>query len=153
MVVDKSLLEAAVLVDQTGATEPLSRRILSSSGGRAIAVVDRTADIEFAAKSITTARFSFGGTSPYAPDLVLVNEFVKQEFFEACSRYATLSFARENVIKRVSLNQSEETRRLVREAETKRQVSSFGSEDFKLIDISEKSATFLFHERPVGIDC
>ena len=138
VVADKSLLEAAVLVDQTGATAPSSCRILSSSGGRAIAVVDRTADIEAAAKSITTARFSFGGSSPYAPDLVLVNEFVKQEFFEACSRYATLAFARENVIKRVRLNESEEIKKLVREAETKRQVSSFGSEDFKLIDISDK---------------
>jgi aldehyde dehydrogenase (NAD+) len=29
-----------------------------------------------------TARFAFGGTSPYAPDIVLVNEFVKKEFTE-----------------------------------------------------------------------
>lgn len=29
------------------------------------------------------ARFSFGGGSPYAPDLVLVNEFVKQDFLDA----------------------------------------------------------------------
>lgn len=30
-----------------------------------------------------TARFSFGGKSPYAPDVVLVNEFAKKAFMTA----------------------------------------------------------------------
>lgn len=30
-----------------------------------------------------TARFAFGGRSPYAPDVVLVNEFAKEAFLTA----------------------------------------------------------------------
>jgi len=45
--------------------------------------VDRTADLKLAARELVAARFAFGGSSPYAPDLVLVNEFVKQEFLQA----------------------------------------------------------------------
>lgn len=44
--------------------------------------MDRTADLAVAAEHLVTARFAFAGTSPYAPDLVLVNEFVKKEFLE-----------------------------------------------------------------------
>ena len=139
-ITDRSVLESAVLVDQTTAKPPSTpaTQLLSSSGVRAVAIVDRTADIELAAKAVTAARFSFGGTSPYAPDLVLVNEFVKQPFFEACSKHATLSFARESALRKVSGNQNEESRRAVREAEEKRQVSSFGSHDFKLVDVLDK---------------
>jgi hypothetical protein len=45
--------------------------------------VDRTADVKIAARELVAARFAFGGSSPYAPDLVLVNEFVKAEFLQA----------------------------------------------------------------------
>ena len=45
--------------------------------------MDRTADLKLAARELVAARFAFGGSSPYAPDLVLVNEFVKQEFLQA----------------------------------------------------------------------
>lgn len=76
--------------------------------------------------------------SPYAPDLVLVNEYVKKDFFEACSRYATLSFARETSVKRVDGNRTEASRRAIREAEEKRVATSFGSSDFKLVDIKDR---------------
>jgi hypothetical protein len=39
--------------------------------------------VKLAARELVAARFAFGGSSPYAPDLVLVNEFVKQEFLRA----------------------------------------------------------------------
>jgi hypothetical protein len=138
--VPKSVLDAAVLVDQQGSAPPrtLTSQLLSAATARTVAVVDRTADVEAAAKAITSARFSFGGTSPYAPDLVLVNEYAKQAFFEACSKYATLSFARESGARKVSGNQNEGVRKAVKEAEEKRQVSSFGSNDFKLVDILDK---------------
>lgn len=55
---------------------------LVSSQGKVIAVVDRTADLPAAAEQLVAARFAFGGTSPYAPDVVLVNEFIKKEFLE-----------------------------------------------------------------------
>lgn len=51
-----------------------------------IAIVDRTANLEEAAEALLTARFSFNGTSPYAPDVVLVNEFVKKDFLNAVIR-------------------------------------------------------------------
>jgi aldehyde dehydrogenase (NAD+) len=61
---------------------------LASPKGRVIAVVDRTADLALAAQQLVTARFAFSGTSPYAPDLVLVNEFVKRDFLEHCLKHS-----------------------------------------------------------------
>ncbi|KAL4861437.1 hypothetical protein BDV12DRAFT_204011 [Aspergillus spectabilis] len=55
----------------------------SNKANRTVAIVDRTADIAAAAASIVRARFAFGGRSVYAPDFVLVNEFVKEKFLEA----------------------------------------------------------------------
>ncbi|GKT85121.1 LOW QUALITY PROTEIN: aldehyde dehydrogenase [Colletotrichum tofieldiae] len=114
-----------------------ANHLVSANAARAVAIVDRTADVEAAAKAITAARFGFGGQSPYAPDLVLVNEYVKKDFFEACSKHATLAFARETTVRRTSDNSSDETRKAVQEAEDKRLVSSFGSNDFKLVDIKD----------------
>jgi aldehyde dehydrogenase (NAD+) len=61
---------------------------LSSSKRKVIAVVDRAADLHAAAEHLVTARFAFGGTSPYAPDIVLVNEFVRKEFLEHVLNHA-----------------------------------------------------------------
>ncbi|KAK3327993.1 Aldehyde/histidinol dehydrogenase [Cercophora scortea] len=152
MISDKSFLDAALLVDQTGSVSPpstaspIQQQLVSSTTARVVAVVDRTADIEAAAQAITRARFIFGGTSPYAPDLVLVNEFVKARFFEACSRHATMAFASEResaATKKVVGDQSEATRRAVVEAETKSQVTSFGSSEFKLVDILDKNSPIM----------
>ncbi|KAI5917315.1 Aldehyde/histidinol dehydrogenase [Camillea tinctor] len=144
-ITDTSILNTTVLVDQTGnapSAGPVTH-LLSSSSTRTVAIVDRTADIQSAAKVIATARFTFGGTSPYAPDLVLVNEYVKKEFFEACSKYATLAFARDSGVKRVSGNQNEASRKAVKEAEDKRQAVSFGSNDFKLVDVLDRNTPLI----------
>ena len=53
------------------------------SDSRAVAIVDRGVDIKQTASAIVTARFGFGGNSPYAPDVVLVHEFIKKEFLVA----------------------------------------------------------------------
>lgn len=67
--------------------------IPSSWGLRVITVVDRTADMKLAARELVHARFAFSGTSPYAPDIVLVNEFVKGDFLQAvvaeCVKYGS----------------------------------------------------------------
>lgn len=56
-------------------------QILSSPvAAGAVAVVDRTADVQKAAQAIAEASFGFGGKSAYAPQLVLVNEFVAEPF-------------------------------------------------------------------------
>ena len=61
---------------------------LVSPKSKVVAVVDRTANLATAAEHLVAARFAFGGTSPYAPDVVLVNEFVKGEFLELALKYA-----------------------------------------------------------------
>lgn len=42
-------------------------------------LVDRTADLEQAAKEIFLSRTFFSGKGPYAPSCILVNEFVEQD--------------------------------------------------------------------------
>lgn len=116
----------------------VSQNIASPTKARCVAIVDRSADVDEAARAITTARFGFGGSSPYAPDLVLVNEFVKKEFFEACSRYATLAFAEGNSAKVVTRGQDDDCRRAIEDAESRKQVSSFGSKEFKLVEILDR---------------
>jgi hypothetical protein len=69
---------------------------LVSTRGRVIAIVDRTADLAVAAEYLVTARFAFGGTSPYAPDLVFVNEFVKKDFLEHVLKFAIPYLASSN---------------------------------------------------------
>lgn len=144
-ITDPSILSSSLLVDQTppsSSPSPLSSAspLSSPSSLRTLAIVDRTANLDSAAQAITSARFAYAGMSPYAPDLVLVNEYVKKDFFEACSRYASLTFARETagVVKRVDGNASEETRRAVEEAEGRRAAAGFGSSDFKLVDVKDR---------------
>lgn len=62
-----------------------------------IAIVDRSADLVSAAKSLVNARFAFGGTSPYAPDIILVNEFIMQEFLDIVLRAAIPYITRSTV--------------------------------------------------------
>ncbi|KAF3046231.1 hypothetical protein E8E11_004767 [Didymella keratinophila] len=61
---------------------------LASPQSKAIAIVDRTADLVSAAEQLVTARFALGGSSPYAPDLVFVNEYVKKDFLEHVLNFA-----------------------------------------------------------------
>jgi acyl-CoA reductase-like NAD-dependent aldehyde dehydrogenase len=65
-----------------------SHELVSQAQSRAIAVVERDANLDFAAKSLVTARFCLSGKSPYAPDLILVNESVKDSFVEAALQEA-----------------------------------------------------------------
>ncbi|KAF7588817.1 hypothetical protein BBP40_005171 [Aspergillus hancockii] len=55
---------------------------------RTIAIVDRTANLQDAAIDLVTARFAFNGHSPYAPDMVLVNQFCMQPFVELLVKHA-----------------------------------------------------------------
>ncbi|MCJ1305738.1 hypothetical protein MMC08_008554 [Hypocenomyce scalaris] len=61
-----------------------------------MAIVDRTANIEDAAWAIVSARFSRAGTSSYAPDVVLINEFVIEEFIGLLSKIVRPSKAKSN---------------------------------------------------------
>ena len=59
-------------------------------------MVDRTAHVNEAAQAVVRARFSRRGTSPYAPDVVLVNEFVLEEFLACLLQHISPYMAHEN---------------------------------------------------------
>ncbi|CAO2653587.1 Nn.00g029980.m01.CDS01 [Neocucurbitaria sp. VM-36] len=83
---DKSSVNGRALVlDQTKDTQKQSSMTLQTAAAtsRVVAVVDRSADITSAAKSIIHSRASFQGRSPYAPDVVLVNEFQLKDFVDS----------------------------------------------------------------------
>ena len=63
---------------------------------RALAIVDRTAAIDEAAQAVVRARFSRSGSSLYAPDAVLVNEFIIEEFIARLLHYMSPYMAQEN---------------------------------------------------------
>ncbi|KAL4803139.1 Aldehyde/histidinol dehydrogenase [Aspergillus unguis] len=79
---DTTFLEQTLVVAQTEILPRPSQSLVSPSTARTIAVVDRTADIPTTAQSLVAGRFSFGGKSPYSPDLVLVQEFVLKALVE-----------------------------------------------------------------------
>lgn len=142
---------ACLLVDQSAFGAGIrSEMILSSpsTDTRSVAIVDRTvADIDAAARATVVARFSFCGRSPYAPDLILVNEFVKEEFLEACIRHSTAIFARShdhNSLRKLGKSRGgEETRSLLSEAEKNGVARGFGgdleTQGFRVIEILNKS--------------
>jgi len=140
-----SALESAFLVDQTtGSSVSTLNQLPSNQNRRAIVIIDRGADIEKAAKGIVTARFSFQGLSVYSPDLVVVNEFIKDEFIEACSRYAGKFLGLSSKVLRAQNNDELATKQAMKGAEERGEVSMFGSTNFKIVDV---------HTRLVGYGC
>jgi hypothetical protein len=137
---DQSILSSSLLVDQTSAsTTTIGKSLSSQNKKRTIAIVDRTADINSAAKAIVSARFTFQDPSPYSPDLVIVNEFVKDEFFATCSKYASQMFVGGGKGKRLRNNSEAETRKSFEDAVTKGQLSTFGFADCVLADVTDRS--------------
>lgn len=129
-------LSSVFVVDQrSDNSNPALNQLISNPLARSIAIVDRAADIDQAAKSVVNARFSFQGTSPYSPDVVLVNDFVKASFMEACVKYASKF---QTTAKQSSRAQTISTQKMVKDAEAKGQITSFGSTGFTLIDIKDR---------------
>ncbi|CAK7207216.1 hypothetical protein SEUCBS139899_010025 [Sporothrix eucalyptigena] len=79
-----------VRVLQNGASSSPSpaNHIVSNADARVVAIVERDADVQAAATALVRARFSLGGHSPYAPDVVLVSEWCKKEFLFAATQAA-----------------------------------------------------------------
>lgn len=83
-IIDTSLLSRAICVLQNGIEAmPKINQLTFKPNAYVVAIVDRTADVQLAAREIVFARFSFSGQSPYAPDCVFVNEFIKKDFLQA----------------------------------------------------------------------
>ncbi|KAF2021436.1 ALDH-like protein [Aaosphaeria arxii CBS 175.79] len=86
---NQNVLQECLEVVQTPSNDiqPQNTHLVSANAS-VVAVVDRSADLIAAAEHLAAARFALRGTSRYAPDIVLVNEFVKKEFLEALIRSA-----------------------------------------------------------------
>lgn len=55
---------------------------------RTVCILDRTGDLELAARAITSTRIDSNCSSPYSPDLVLVNEYLKDSLITRCLDFA-----------------------------------------------------------------
>ncbi|KAL3471862.1 aldehyde dehydrogenase PutA [Aspergillus californicus] len=86
---DAAFLEKVLVVAQTSIASLPAQSLVSPATARTVAVVDRTADIQDAAKALVTARFAFGGRSTYSPDVVLVQEFAMKSFVEAIIHHSS----------------------------------------------------------------
>lgn len=115
-----------------------SDQLLSTPPARTIAIVHRDADIESAAQTIVTARFSFQGTSPYSPDLVIVNDFIKSEFVEACTRHAARFATSTSNPKQAQDKSILDMKKVLDDAETAGEVSTYGPANFTIVEVHEK---------------
>lgn len=117
-----------------------------SSATRSIAIVDRTADLTGAAEAIATARFAYGGNSPYAPDLVLVNEFVKRQFLRALIQ-ATMDQLSLRMSVDAKFSPSRNTQQtaslIAAEIEGKRAISLSSVGEGSLVDVTSRYARSL----------
>jgi len=136
---DTDIPASALVVDQNSTSIlSTSNKLVSCSSLRTVAIVERGTDIKLAAKSIVSARFSFRGTSPYSPDLVLVNKFVKAEFLEACVQYITKSIATTPISSRGLNNAGSATKKALKEASEQGQASLFELGTALLVDIHDR---------------
>jgi hypothetical protein len=91
---DTSFLNSSIQVLPTPSRSAIANILISPSTSRAIAIVDRSSNLGSAASALVTARFRFGGHSPYAPDIVLVNEFVIDEVTNLVVQHAAKAFSK-----------------------------------------------------------
>jgi hypothetical protein len=80
--------QSNLIVNQQIECQHTSRTIGNNHLGLSVAIVERSADLKLAARYILDARLFSDGTSPYAPDLIVVNEWIMDDFRATCSRYA-----------------------------------------------------------------
>lgn len=87
----QSFLRSAqcVVVDQLEQLSPsvnTKERVASFPKSRILAIVDRTSDVNLAAKEVVASRLALGGKSSYAVDQVFVNEFIAETFIDAIAQ-------------------------------------------------------------------
>ncbi|ETN42939.1 uncharacterized protein HMPREF1541_02097 [Cyphellophora europaea CBS 101466] len=84
---DADINHRHVRVLQNGSPSvPLASHLVSRPDARVVALVERDANVHTAAELLVGARFGLRGKSPYAPDLVLVNEWVVEDFLAAVAQ-------------------------------------------------------------------
>lgn len=95
---NEELFSSCILVQETDTTTDTHtgpKQLDCPASSQALAIIDRTADIQNAAHDIVHACFGFRGHSPYSPDVVLVNEFALTDFCTAAVQKATTYFAKQ----------------------------------------------------------
>jgi hypothetical protein len=132
---DQDMLFTALIIDQTGTTEaPNAVRPLPNL--RSVTVIDRIADVEKAAQHILSAHLAFSGRSPHAPDLIIINEWVKDKFID--------TMARESLNKGRDMHSSHADakhtawKKAVSEAESKGEATLIRKEGLNLVDIHQR---------------
>lgn len=138
------LLESSLQVLQldTLSASVTRNSVISLSSAPVVAVVDRSANFDEAAKALVQARFAFSGQSPYAPDIVLANEFVRQDFLQAVVRetIATEKSRTERGSKSLGENKSEKAAELQEKQGAKLVTQSIRG---SVIDIPTRSPSLL----------
>jgi hypothetical protein len=92
-ITDSRFLSETLVVDQILSGVVGRTGLVSDATCLSIAIVDPTADVEQAANAICTVRYRFQGRSPYAPDVVLVNEWVRDDFVATCLKLSSTQAA------------------------------------------------------------
>jgi hypothetical protein len=83
----EEFLSKCCVLSQVEEDEPTSNKVKSSA--KVVAIVDRSTNVSEAASILGTSILSFSGRSAYAPDIVLVNEFVADGFLFHLARAIT----------------------------------------------------------------
>ncbi|KAF4980027.1 hypothetical protein FZEAL_3889 [Fusarium zealandicum] len=89
-VADQDINHPHCRVLQNGSDGPSLRDCFTSDPKAPVAAfVERDADVEATAKALIGARFGLQGKSPYAPDIVFVNEWIKKDMLRALVQQST----------------------------------------------------------------
>jgi hypothetical protein len=136
-VTDDEILSTALTIDQTGEIEALNC-VKSVPNLRSIAVIDRTADVKKAAQQILAAHVAFSGHSPHAPDLIVVNEWVKNKFLEEIILERTSATGREVHSSHAGDDKHAAWKTALVEAESNGEATLIKKEGLYMIDVHQR---------------
>ncbi|OKP12498.1 hypothetical protein PENSUB_1864 [Penicillium subrubescens] len=130
------MLSTALIIDQTGITDA-PNSVKSLPNLRSVAVIDRTADVEKAAQQILPAHLAFSGQSPHAPDLIIVNEWVKDKFIDTMTQ-ERLRLNRE--VRSSHADKHVAWKKAVTDAESKGEAKLIKKEGLYMVDVQQSLA-------------
>jgi hypothetical protein len=132
-----------LLVDQdTSEVSSPAKGLQSPPQGRTVCFLDRTGDVEFAAKTITSSRTLPDFSSPYSPDLVLVNEYLKENFIARCLDFATQ--VEPSCSSKAASSDDLEFQKILKQTEARGEVAIHKrNNDFSIIELKIRYSVFL----------
>lgn len=107
-----------------------------NSKERVVCILDRSGDVDLAAKTIICSRVGPDSTSPFSPDLVLVNEYIKDVFITRCLDIAS-TFDQTSQARALTSEESE-FEKILKKAEVEGEVTVHGSAKSNLTVIEVK---------------